>query len=500
VRDLILILGDQLFQGLPGMPPAPVWMAEDRYLCTRIRHHQQKLVLFLSAMRHFARELEHVQYTPLDMQFEGTIFDRLSAFLRDQGVERLHAYEVADRFFAARLSGLCEATGVQLVVHPNPMFLTQEPDWQTYRSGHRRLFMADFYKWQRRRLGILLDNRRQPLGGKWSFDEDNRKALPKGIDVPEPWYAEPDAITREVIQLVERCFSSHPGRAADFRYPVTHADAAEWLEQFVSQRLDQFGDYEDALSREHRVVFHGLLTPFLNTGLLTPQQVIGAALSKPGVPINSQEGFIRQVIGWREFVRGIDREYGQGKTPENALGHHRTLAPCWYDGSTGLPPLDTVIHRARDHAYCHHIERLMVAGAAMVMCEVDPAAAYRWFMEMFLDSADWVMGPNVFGMSQFADGGLFATKPYVSGSGYLRRMGDYPPGEWCEVWDGLFWRFVGRQRELFASNPRTSVMVRSLDALPHDRKARILDKAEEFIGRTTLAPRCPAHAAGAATG
>lgn len=480
MTSLALILGDQLFDGLPGISSdVPILMVEDFGLCTRVRHHRQKLVLFLSAMRHFAERLRasgfQVEYHRLAPGSEVTILDHV----RRHAPERLVTYEPADRFFADDLRAL----RLSVDFLPNPMFLTAPDDWDRYRRAHPHLKMADFYRIQRRRLGYLMEPSGEPTGGRWSFDEENRKPLPARIEVPEPWYAEPDAITREVIDLVDATFPDHPGKATDFRYPVTHEDARAWLADFVETRFARFGDYEDALSTRHRVVFHGLLSPFLNTGLLTPQEVLDATMSRSEIPLNAREGFLRQVIGWREFVRGVHRE-----TPidaPNHLGHSRHLSDVWYTGDTGLLPLDVVIRRARDHAWCHHIERLMVAGSAMLLCEVHPQAAYDWFMDMFLDSADWVMGPNVYGMSQFADPGTFATKPYISGSAYLRKMGDFPAGPWCDVWDGLYWRFIDRHRELFARNPRTSVIPRSLDKLDPRRRGHIFAAAEAFVERTT---------------
>lgn len=471
----LLILGDMLFDGLPGLPPdGKVLMVEDRWLCTRVRHHQQKLVLFLSAMRHFRDRLRaqgrEVRYFELG-DSRSDIFERI-ALEAPAGVV---TYLPADRYFLPRVS-----VPVQTV--DNPMFLTTPDDWRRYASGTSRRRMADFYMAQRRRLGILIEPNGNPTGGRWSYDEENRKPLPRGHQPPEVWGVEPDAITREVIDLVEREFPDHPGRAADFAYPVTHEQAREWLHDFLVERFHLFGDYEDALPTGHRTVYHSLLTPMLNTGLLTPREVVDAAL-KQDVPLNAKEGFIRQVIGWREFIKGIAEEAPD--EPTNFFGHARRLKPCWWDGTTGLPPLDLSIRRAVDHAWIHHIERLMVVGAAMLMCEVHPRAAYDWFMEMTLDTADWVMGPNVFGMSQFADGGSFATKPYFSGSAYLRKMGDYPAGEWCDVWDGLYWRFIDRNREFFLRNPRMATMARGVDRLEPRRRDRIFTAAEGFIDRVT---------------
>lgn len=491
--DLTLVLGDMLFDGLPGLPThAPVLMVEDFYLCRRIKHHQQKIVLFLSAMRHFADRLTSQEYTVryfnLEQSVNCDIFERIRKVVRERGVRRIHTYRPHDSYFADSLSQLAVELDIALILQDSPMFLTSPIEWAKYRANHNRLLMGDFYQWQRRRLGILVDDHCQPVGGKWSFDEENRKPLPKGLVPPAIWWSQPDEVVNQVIQLTMEHFSDHPGNAAQFAWPVTHEQAKEWLTTFLEERLDQFGDYEDAISSWEATSFHSLLTPLLNVGLLTPRDVIKATMrrhEKRPVPLNSLEGFIRQVIGWREFVKCVSTEMWD-EIP-NFFQHHRRLKACWYDGTTGLLPLDTAIKRASDHGWCHHIERLMVLGSVMLMSEVAPEDSYRWFMEMFIDSADWVMGPNVIGMSQFADGGSFATKPYISGSSYIQKMSDYPVGDWCDIWDGLYWRFIERHQTFFASSPRMSVMVGGLQRLEPARKMRIFRAAEEFIERTTIA-------------
>lgn len=489
--DVTLVLGDMLFDGLPGLPThAPILMVEDFYLCRRVRHHQQKIVLFLSAMRHFAARLTaqeyRVRYFELEKSLDCDIFERIRQAVTQRGIRRIHTYRPHDQYFHDRLSQLAKELDVALILRDSPMFLTSSTDWATYRASHKRLLMGDFYQWQRRRLDILVDERCQPVGGKWSFDEENRKSLPKGLIPPAIWWPQPDAMVGEVIQLTRKHFADHPGEASQFAWPVTHQQAREWLTTFLEERLDQFGDYEDAISCSETTIYHSLLTPMLNTGLLTPKEVIKDTLQRHQrrpVPLNSLEGFVRQIIGWREFVNGVASE-SHNPLP-NFFGHHRKLKPCWYEGTTGLPPVDAAINRAKDHAWCHHIERLMVLGSVMLMSEVDPSESYRWFMEMFIDSADWVMGPNVIGMSQFADGGTFATKPYISGSSYIRKMSNYPAGPWCDIWDGLYWRFIQRQRSFFEANPRMSVMVGGLDRLPAQRNEKIFEAAEKFIERTT---------------
>ncbi len=495
MTECILLLGDNLFSGLSHLPPnAVVFMREDLFLCTRMRHHKQKIVFFLSSMRHFRDELvasgRTVVYQELNVGSPSmNIFEAFSAFCAGAGTERVHLYEPNDAYF---LPSLRESlAGVDLTVQDSPAFLTSKAEWQSYASSHRRRFMAEFYVSQRKRLNLLLDENGGPVAGKWSFDTENRKKLPSGLSVPRVWEVQPDGVTRKVIELVEKTFPNHPGSVESFGYAVCHRDAAELLEDFLSSRVREFGPYEDAIDTTERVLFHSQLSMYLNNGLLTPGQVIEAIYERhrhSSIPLASLEGLTRQIIGWREFVKGIDRDYadkGVGPSTENHFGHKRKLKSCWYDGNTGLLPLDDAIKRARDHGWCHHIERLMILGAAMLMCEIDPLETYNWFMEMFVDSADWVMLPNVIGMSQFADGGYFATKPYLSGSAYLLKMSNCPKGDWCEVWDGLFWSFLDRHRQKLSKNPRVSLMIKNLDRLSDARREKLFKIAEQFRNRVT---------------
>lgn len=486
MADLSVVLGDQLFAGLPGMPAdAPVFMREDVGLCRRHRHHKQKLVLFLSATRHFAANLaaqgRTVVYQRLDMTDSRPYGQALAEAADRLGIGTAIAYEPADVQTAADCLGPSQL-GVRTV--PNPMFLTSADDWAAFRAEKPRGIMADFYRRQRLRLGVLVTDGR-PEGGQWSFDPENRKSLPKGLTEPAPPWIEPDETTREVCELVEKSFPDHPGTTEGFGWAVDRAGAIELWSEFIQSRLAGFGPYEDALSATQAVLWHSRVTPALNIGLLTPGELVDDVVSayRTGlVPLSSAEGFVRQVIGWREFVRRTADEYDQ---VPNGLGHTKRLKPCWWDGTTGLPPFDTVAKRLHRMGWCHHIERLMVCGSLFLMVEAAPDDAYRWFMEMFVDSADWVMAPNVYGMALHADGGRFATKPYFSGSAYILKMSDYPKGDWCEVWDGLYWRFVARHAEMLARNNRTSQLPRALARLEPGRRERILAAADRFIERTT---------------
>jgi deoxyribodipyrimidine photolyase-related protein len=281
--------------------------------------------------------------------------------------------------------------------------------------------------------------------------------------------------------------------------PTTRRQALAWLGEFLRKRFDLFGPYEDALSTRDPFLFHSVLSPVLNLGLLTPHEVLKRALrhaAHEAIRLNSLEGFVRQIIGWREFVRGIYRLYSDKQERANFFGHERKLTNAWFDATTGLRPLDDVITKALRFGWAHHIERLMVAGNLMTLCEIEPGEAHRWFMEMFVDSSDWVMAPNVFGMGIFSDGGTFSTKPYICGSNYIRKMGDYPKprpeelvegtgGNWCEVMDGLYWRFVDRNREFFRGQARMAQVVGTLDRMNAGRRRHIVEVAERFLARAT---------------
>lgn len=308
------------------------------------------------------------------------------------------------------------------------------------------------------------------------FDHENRKPLPKEIEIPEIRLPKKTDITKEVIDLVNKEFSSHPGNSKDFFLPVTREDSLEWLDEFFKHRFDNFGPYEDAISSNHTFLFHSVLSPLINIGLLTPKEVINKAIKKD-VKLSSLEGFIRQIIGWREFIRGL---YNFEEFNKNFFNHKRKIPKSFYDGTTGITPLDITIKKALKYGYLHHIERLMIVSNFMLLCEFDPDDVYKWFMELFVDSSDWVMVPNVYGMGQFSVD-LFATKPYISGSNYVLKMSNYEKEEWCYIWDGLYWRFIDKKRDFFKSNPRMAMMVSMYDKMKKEKKEYIIKRAEQFL-------------------
>ena len=495
-RRLLTVLGNQLFPvaHVRALEPDVVFMAEDMGLCTYVRHHQQKIVLFLAAMRSYRDALSaagfEVDYRELDPDDERDYVERLDEARRAHACDELVHFEIEDKAMEARIVRYAEDAGLQRDEVRSPMFLCSREAFARFARGRQRLRMADFYKQERQRLGLLLDGDRGPEGGRWSYDEDNRRKLPRGLEPPpvEPLPAAPHVDT--VKALVKKRFAGHPGDADDFWWPTTREQSLDWLDDFVANRLERFGPYEDAMSTRSATVFHSVLSPLINLGLLTPDEVVDRVheayrTGSPSVPIASAEGFIRQVIGWREFVRGVYREHSDSMDRDNFFGHRRGLTRAWYEGSTGIEPLDDTIRTAQSLGWTHHIPRLMVAANLMTLAEIDPRSAHRWFMEMYVDSSEWVMGPNVYGMGLFSAGGLFATKPYICGSNYLRKMSDYPEGEWCDVVDGLYWRFIAKHREFFAGNPRLALMPRALDRQAPARLDSIFGAAERFLAEHT---------------
>ena len=493
--DLLLIFPHQLFEAHPGFEsgPCPTALVEDALFFGDEHHpanfHKQKLRLHRVSMKRFDA---HLRATGCDVDYvehepgSDPLAARLDAAARD-GVERVLVAEVHDHLLARRLRRHVERNGLELVTLPTPMFINSDEENRTWREGRKRWFMADFYKHQRRRLGILMDGE-EPEGGRWSFDEDNRKKIPKAMmgEIPAIPTFTADAIDEEATTRIETVYAGNPGNLGSPIYPTDHASAASWLEDFLHQRLNRFGDYEDAIAAGENWLWHGVLTPMLNIGLLTPNQVVSRTLEHAAseeVPLNALEGFIRQVVGWREFMRATYVDLGVRMRTTNHWGHHRPMPTAFYDATTGIEPIDDVIRRVLDTGYCHHIERLMILGGFMFLCEIDPDEIYRWFMEMFVDSYDWVMVPNVYAMSQNADGGLITTKPYFSGSAYVKKMSNHRSGEWTAVWDGLYWRWILDHADELAKNPRWAMMCATARRMAPAKQAAHRQNAEAFLSK-----------------
>ena len=331
----------------------------------------------------------------------------------------------------------------------------------------------------------------KPLGDKWNFDKDNQKSISKLKETPEKRVKiKSDEITISTMVDVENCFPESIGNLENFSWAVTHKDARKQLKIFLVNYFRLFGDFEDAIDKENNTLFHSLLSPYINAGLLDPMECIVDAVSffnnkENEIPINALEGFVRQILGWREFIRGVYWQNMPQYKKMNYWSHKNSLNDNWYSGDTGIPILDDAIRESSSTGYTHHINRLMIISNLMNLSNINPNEIYRWFMEMYVDSADWVMVPNVYGMGTYADGGIFSTKPYICGSSYMLRMSNYKKGDWCDAVDGLYWRFIENNRDFFATNPRLGLMLRSLDKMNGDRKVKIFSAAEEFIRNNT---------------
>eukprot|EP01017_Pseudomicrothorax_dubius_P050275 TRINITY_DN9485_c0_g1_i2.p1 TRINITY_DN9485_c0_g1~~TRINITY_DN9485_c0_g1_i2.p1 ORF type:complete len:411 (+),score=76.76 TRINITY_DN9485_c0_g1_i2:168-1400(+) len=399
-----------------------------------------------------------------------------------------------------------EANRLPFDVLDNPSFLCTNSDLATYMSerppGKRYTHDSAFYRWQRRRLKVLMpEDGRDPA--QWTYDKENRKSLPENLRLPPTPRPIVSPYVEEARAYVAKHFGSNPGRDEDMPYPIDSETSLVWLRDFLARKLDSFGPYQDAVTTSSPFVFHSVLTPMMNVGLLPARVVINETLKYADankVPVASLEGFIRQVIGWREYVRLLYVYEGEKQRKMNTLSHTRKLSPAWYTGRTGLPPVDDAIKKCLRWCYLHHIERLMYVGNAMLLCGLDPNEAYAWFMELFIDAYDWVMIPNVYGMSQFADGGLMMTRPYFSASNYILKMSSYRKGkkvnirgrdfDWSEVWDSLYYSFVARNEERFSKIYATGPAVANWRKKSPVEQKRLLTLADEYL-REYLSPPDP---------
>ncbi|MEM0900006.1 MAG: cryptochrome/photolyase family protein [Pseudomonadota bacterium] len=492
MSSALIIFPHQLFKDHPGLRDDkpdhvllfedPLFFGDEQYPAT---FHKQKLWLHRATMARFKKQLSDEDF---DVEIEPYAKDRKSTAklverLKDNGVSHVIAVDPVDYTTKKRLVAACESQSLKLELLPTPGFINSTRDNLEWAEGRKRWYMAEYYKHQRRRLDVLMEGD-EPKGGQWSFDEDNRKKVPKKLlsNIPEIPSINRDQIDLDARDSVNDEFADAWGSLDHLIYPTSHDDAAQWLDEFVKHRFELFGDYEDAIVEGESWLWHSVLTPALNIGLLTPRQVLDAVLEKADdVPLNSVEGFVRQVIGWREFMRATYEDLGVKMRTTNHWGHTRKIPASFYDGTTGIDPIDDVIKRILETGYCHHIERLMVLGGFMFLCEFDPDDVYRWFMEMFVDSYDWVMVPNTYAMSQHADGGLITTKPYFSGSNYVCKMSHWKKGDWADSWDGLYWRFIWNHRAELGNNARWAMMCRTAERMKDETRERHLENAEAFL-------------------
>ena len=478
----LLLFPHQLFEANRRLAEGKaVFLSEDALFFRQYPFHKHKLVLHRAGMKAHVAALRDAaaSVTYLDAAQAPDMRAVLAAIAAAAPTE-LHFIDPVDDWVERRLAREAAHAGLKLVRHETPMFLTSPARLEEQFRSRRRVRMADFYAAQRRELGVLMQDGK-PAGGRWSFDAENRKRLPRGLVVPAPARPKRSAVVVEACAYVDAQFPGNPGDTADFGLPVTPAEARAWLREFVRERLPRFGDYEDAIAADQAVLFHSMLSVPLNAGLLDPREVLDAALGAAGVPLNSLEGFVRQLIGWREFVRGAYVHFGRAQRTRNFWNHARPLPASFWKGDSGVAPVDAVVRRVLRSGYCHHIERLMVLANFMNLCGIHPDEVYRWFMALFVDAYDWVMVPNVYGMALHADGGRMTTKPYLSGSNYILKMSDFPRGDWCGTWDALYWSFIERHRAFFEGNPRLALAPRQLERMGAATLAAHRRRAARFL-------------------
>ncbi len=494
MNELFIVLGNQIFHPkyFKNFKSSLFFLAEDYELCTFQKHHKQKIIFFLSAMRSFRDELNNLGFNVIYHKIEDKIFNvdyikKINIVIKDKKIKRVNFFEIEDKPFEKKFLSFLKKEKIDFQILKTPMFLGERKDFNDYLLKSKKPFMASFYKNQRIKFNILVNKDKSPKGGKWSFDTENRKKLPKTIKLPHQPVFNQTEHTKKLKRIVQKKFSKHPGDSEQFWIGTTRKDAQLVLKNFLKNKLSLFGDYEDAVDQRDNILFHSALSPFINIGLITPNEILNE-LSKfeKKVSINSYEGYIRQLIGWREFMRGIYQNFDNTMQKSNFFNHKNKMKNSWYEGTTGLDPLDHAINNAKNYAWSHHIERLMILSNIMNLCEIQPTQVYKWFMEMFMDSSDWVMSPNVYGMGLFSDGGIFATKPYICGSAYFLKMMDFKKGSWCNVMDGLYWRFIEKNKTFFLKNPRLSMMVRILEKMKLERKKIIFTAADQFIKKNIL--------------
>ncbi len=465
-----------------------VYLVEEHLLFKQYNFHKQKIAFHRASMKFYEGYLNQkglsVEY--IESAQEESDIRKLVINLHEQEYTSIHVIDPVDDWLSKRIKKTCDQLKIELIIHESPMFINTNDDLKHFfNPNKKRFFQTEFYKQERIKRNILMDDANQPIGGQWTYDVENRKKYPKNKVVVECKYPSRNKYSIEAIQYVEEIFKNNLGELSEIiNYPNTFEEAENWFKQFLKERMNEFGIYEDAILQNEILINHSLISPLLNAGLLTPQFIVDETLKychQNNIPINSTEGFIRQIIGWREFIRGVYLVKGSEERTKNFWQFKRKIPKSFYDGTTGIAPIDITIKKILKTGYCHHIERLMVLGNFMLLCEFDPDEVYRWFMEFFIDAYDWVMVTNIYGMSQFADGGLMSTKPYVGGSNYLMKMSDYPKGEWQEIWDALFWRFLDVHREVFLKNPRLGMLVKTYDKWPEEKKNSLRTNAEKFL-------------------
>ena len=500
---LVLILGDQLSHDLSALKgldrsSATILMVEVAEEATYVPHHRKKIAFILSAMRHFAGELRaagwQVDYVTLDAEENsGSFTGEIARAIAHHAIEMIRVTEPGEHRVKVAMAGWADRFGLPVEILPDTRFLSSPAEFADWAAGRKQLRMEYFYREMRRKTGLLMDGD-QPEGGKWNFDSENRKPAKGDLFMPVLPVFEPDAITRDVLDMVEERFEAHIGTLRPFHYAVTREDALKALDHFVEHALPAFGDYQDAMLTGEPFLWHSILSGYLNIGLLRPLEIcqrVEAAYRAGHAPLNAAEGYIRQIIGWREYVRGIYWLKMPEYVEQNFFNANRPLPDFYWTGETDMACMADAIGQTIEHAYAHHIQRLMVTGNFAMLAGVNPREVHEWYLAVYWDAFEWVELPNTLGMSQFADGGLLGSKPYAASGNYISKMSDYCKGCRYDVkqktgpdacpFNPLYWDFLVRNREVLGGNPRLGQVYRTWDKMAAEKQAEYLDSAKAVL-------------------
>ena len=500
---LSLILGDQLSSTLSSLAEIDpkedlILMCEVRSEATYVKHHKKKIAFLFSAMRHFAAELSDREFNVRYVKYDdpnntGSLLGEMSRIVAENDITEVVVTEPGEYRLKTEMAEWSDKLKVPVSINEDDRFLSTTSEFAIWAEGRKQLRMEYFYREMRRKYSILMDHD-QPVGGQWNFDAENRKPPAKGLDIPDTFRAMPDAITQEVIALVEENFPDHFGDLLPFHFAVTRDQALAALDEFIAKRLSLFGDYQDAMIQNEPWMYHSNIGLYLNCGLLNPLECIERAENayhSGNAPLNAVEGFIRQILGWREYVRGI---YWL-KMPEykeaNFLEAKRPLPDFYWTAETQMNCMRQCISETKQNAYAHHIQRLMVLGNFALISGLDPDEVNDWYLLVYADAYEWVELPNVTGMILFADGGVLASKPYAASGAYIKKMSNYcgscrykptvKNGPTACPFNYLYWDFLDRNSDKLRGNPRLGFMYKSLDRMSDEKRQAVQDDSRRFF-------------------
>ena len=503
MTTLLPVFADQLSHGLASLNAADkgqsvVLMVEVAEEAATVPHHRKKLIFLFSAMRHFAEELKgagwQVDYVTLDdPDNAGDFTGEIERALTRHDISQISVTEPSEYRVLKLVESWQEKTSLPVTIHDDDRFLCSHQEFETWAAGRKSLRMEYFYRDMRKKTELLMTGD-EPEGGQWNYDKENRKPAKADLLMPKPIRFDPDDITNQVIDMISQRYHNRYGDIEGFAFAVTREDALKALDYFVTHALERFGDYQDAMLKGEPFLYHSLLSAYLNAGLLGWREIVTAveqAYYNGNAPLNAVEGYIRQIIGWREYVRGIYWLEMPDYLTVNHFAANRPLPDFYWTAETDMACMADALGQTKREAYAHHIQRLMVTGTFALIAGINPHALHEWYLSVYIDAFEWVEAPNTIGMSQFADGGLLASKPYAASGNYINKMSDYCKGCRYSVKDrtgpdacpfnALYWDFIARHQDQFRSNPRMAQMVRVWSRFDDDEQRAIRATAAHYL-------------------